>query len=54
MTDAKIPIRKGRTAKPVVIGKSLDRLMGIWSAEEAAEFHEAVSDFDHIDESLWK
>ncbi len=43
-----------RHASPDVVGDSLDNLMGIWSAEEAAEFAEATKDFGCIDESLWQ
>jgi antitoxin (DNA-binding transcriptional repressor) of toxin-antitoxin stability system len=35
------------------IGNSLDRFIGIWSAEEEAEFLKAVEVFEEIDESLW-
>ena len=42
-----------QNAQPDVVGNSLNHLMGIWSEEEAAEFREATSDFDRIDESLW-
>ena len=39
--------------EPKVIGNSLDRFIGIWSAEEEAEFLKAIEVFDEIDESLW-
>ncbi len=39
--------------QPNVIGNSLDRFMGVWTKEEAAEFREATRDFDRIDEDLW-
>lgn len=41
------------SAQPRVIGNSLDRFIGIWSAEEAAEFLKAIEVFDEIDESFW-
>ncbi len=43
-----------RHAKADVVGDSLDHLMGIWSAEEAAELEAATRDFGRIDESLWR
>jgi hypothetical protein len=36
------------------IGTSLDWFVGSWSEEEAREFDEAVTDFETIDEELWK
>lgn len=36
------------------IGSALDDLIGTWSDEEAGEFDRAVSDFDAIDEEMWK
>lgn len=39
--------------QPVVVGESLDHLMGLWSEEEAAEFRAATKGFDVIDEELW-
>jgi hypothetical protein len=41
------------TPKPGPIGNSLDRFMGIWSEEEAAEFLKAIEVFEEIDESMW-
>jgi antitoxin (DNA-binding transcriptional repressor) of toxin-antitoxin stability system len=41
------------SARPGVIGNSLDHYMGIWSAEEADEFLKAIEVFEEIDESLW-
>ncbi|PYQ55684.1 MAG: hypothetical protein DMF53_27585 [Acidobacteria bacterium] len=35
------------------IGNSLDRFIGIWSAEEEEEFLKAIEVFEEIDESLW-
>ena len=34
--------------------RGLEQLAGTWSAHEAGEFLAAVSDFDHIDEGLWR
>ena len=36
-----------------VIGNSLDRFMGIWSEEEAAEFLKSIEVFEEIDEPMW-
>jgi prevent-host-death family protein len=41
------------SAQPGVVGNSLDRFIGIWSAEEADEFLKAIEVFEEIDESLW-
>ena len=41
------------SAQPGVIGNSLDRFFGVWSAEEAAEFLKSIEVFEEIDESLW-
>jgi prevent-host-death family protein len=38
---------------PGVIGNSLDRYIGVWSAEEEAEFLKSIEVFEEIDESLW-
>jgi antitoxin (DNA-binding transcriptional repressor) of toxin-antitoxin stability system len=51
-----VPVRTESNAvhiKPEIIGNSLDRYMGVWSAEEADEFLKAVEVFEEIDESLW-
>lgn len=32
----------------------LDRLIGLWSKEEADQFDEFMKAFEHIDSSLWK
>lgn len=37
-----------------VIGSSLDWFVGSWTEEEAREFDEAVTDFEAIDEELWR
>ncbi len=37
-----------------VVGNSLDDLFGTWSVEEADEFDRAVSDFEVIDEEMWR
>lgn len=44
---------RGATTGPRAIGRSLDRFMGVWSTEEAAEFLKSVEVFEEIDESLW-
>jgi antitoxin (DNA-binding transcriptional repressor) of toxin-antitoxin stability system len=36
-----------------VIGSSLDPYIGVWSAEEEAEFGKSVEVFEEIDESFW-
>ena len=36
-----------------VIGNSLDAYIGVWSAEEEAEFLESIEVFEQIDESFW-
>lgn len=36
-----------------VIGNSLDRYIGVWSAEEEAEFRKSIEVFEEIDESFW-
>jgi antitoxin (DNA-binding transcriptional repressor) of toxin-antitoxin stability system len=36
-----------------VIGTSLDRYIGVWSAEEEEEFLKSIEVFEEIDESLW-
>jgi hypothetical protein len=36
-----------------VIGNSLDRFIGIWSEEDAAELLKAIEVFEEIDESMW-
>lgn len=40
--------------RPDVVGDSLDHLIGCWTAEEAAEFDDAVSAFETVDEELWR
>ncbi len=42
------------TPKSGAIGNSLDRFIGIWSEEEAAEFLKAVEVFEEIDEPMWE
>ena len=36
-----------------MIGHSLDRFVGTWSAEQEAELLKAVEVFERVDESLW-
>jgi prevent-host-death family protein len=42
-----------RPAPSKVIGHSLDRFMGTWSAEQAAELLQAIEVFEQVDESFW-
>ena len=37
-----------------LLQQDLDALAGTWSAEEAAEFLQATTDFDQIDPALWQ
>lgn len=37
-----------------VVGDSFDWFIGSWSEEQAAEFEQAIADFEAIDEDLWK
>ena len=39
---------------PDTVGTSLDRLIGIWSDDEAAELDAALEEFETIDESAWR
>ncbi|HSF38411.1 MAG TPA: hypothetical protein VLT87_01385 [Thermoanaerobaculia bacterium] len=39
---------------PKRIGHALDRFIGTWSAEQAAEVLKAVEVFERVDESFWK
>ncbi len=41
-------------SRPVVVGDSLDHLIGTWSEEEAAEFSAAVASCEQIDETFWQ
>jgi len=41
------------TPLPGVIGNSLDRYIGVWSADEEAEFRKSIEAFEEIDESFW-
>lgn len=34
--------------------RDLDALAGTWTAREAAQFLEAVSDFEQVDQELWR
>lgn len=36
-----------------VIGHALDRFIGTWSAEQAAELLQAIEVFDQVEESFW-
>lgn len=35
------------------VGNALDRFMGVWTAEEAAEFMSSIEWLDQIDPDLW-
>ena len=35
------------------VGASLDRFIGSWSMEEAAELDAALQDFERVDETAW-
>jgi len=35
------------------VGRSLDHLIGSWSAEEAEEFEATLADLESIDEDAW-
>jgi antitoxin (DNA-binding transcriptional repressor) of toxin-antitoxin stability system len=39
---------------PKLVGNSLDRFIGTWSAEQEAEILKAVEVFEHVDESFWQ
>jgi hypothetical protein len=41
-------------APPDVIGNSLDKYMGDWTAEEAAAFEKAVAIFEVVDPEAWE
>ncbi len=43
----------GKKGEGEVIGDALDHLAGTWTAEEEAEFNEAVAVFEDIDGSVW-
>ncbi len=52
-------LRKGaglseRKETPDVVGSSLDHFIGTWSTKEAEEIEQAISDFEEIDETMWK
>jgi prevent-host-death family protein len=40
-------------AAPKVIGHALDRFIGTWSPEQAAEMLKAIEVFEQVDESFW-
>lgn len=45
-----------RTEPPpsaTVIGHALDRFIGTWSPEQAAEILQSIEVFEQVDESLW-
>lgn len=37
-----------------LVGGSLDHLIGTWSADEAAEFEDALRDLSRVDEAMWE
>jgi prevent-host-death family protein len=39
---------------PKLVGNSLDRFIGTWSAEQEAEILKAIEVFEHVDESFWR
>jgi hypothetical protein len=39
---------------PRVVGHSLDRFIGTWSAEQEAETLKAAEVFEQVDESFWR
>ncbi len=41
-------------SRSVVVGDSLDHLIGTWSEDDAAEFTAAVASCEQIDESFWQ
>ena len=47
-------IDAGAESREDVIGDALDHLAATWSKEEYDSFNEAVREFDHIDEEIWK
>jgi prevent-host-death family protein len=38
---------------PAVIGHALDRFIGTWSPEQAAEMLKSIEVFEQVDESFW-
>jgi len=43
-----------REGAPLQTYHDLDSLAGTWSEEQETEFLNAVSDFEHVDEKLWR
>ena len=39
---------------PDTVGSSLDHLIGMWSADDAAELDAALEEFEVIDEVAWR
>ncbi|MFY9824791.1 MAG: hypothetical protein WAM82_25660 [Thermoanaerobaculia bacterium] len=49
-----IPVPEAEQAVPTkTIGHALDHFMGTWTAEQEAEFLQAVKIFERVDESFW-
>jgi prevent-host-death family protein len=49
-----VPNATVATDSPKLVGNSLDRFIGTWSAEQEAEVLKAVEVFEHVDESFWQ
>ena len=51
-------IRKGinidQETSQLQVYHDLDSLAGTWSEEHEAEFLNAIADFEHVDEKLWR
>jgi len=45
---------RGTDEPSTAIGHALDRFIGTWSAEQAAEVLKAVEIFEQVDESFWQ
>lgn len=48
------PAERSQPSAVTPIGSSLDRHMGTWSAEQAAELLESIEAFEQIDSSFWQ
>jgi prevent-host-death family protein len=47
-------VRQEGYEPPKAVGHALDRFIGTWSAEQAAEVLKAVEIFEQVDESFWQ
>ncbi|HVT59243.1 MAG TPA: hypothetical protein VHR45_12665 [Thermoanaerobaculia bacterium] len=45
--------RAGPPTSAKVIGHALDRFIGTWSPEQAAEMLQSIEVFEQVDESFW-